>query len=59
MNAWRLRYRDLREAVGVLLAQLPEAPNAMSMGYGKERGEKYYLRRMSIESVERIRELIE
>lgn len=58
MNAWRLRYRDLKEAVEALFEQLPDAPNATYAGYGKWRGRKYYLRRMSTESVERVRELI-
>lgn len=55
MNAWRIKFRDLREAVNAVLAQLPAEPNTVSWGFGKERGQKFYLRRLSVESIEELR----
>lgn len=46
---------DLRNALREILEQLPPEANATSAGYGRERGKKFYLRKLSIESVDAAR----
>lgn len=49
------RITELENALAGILVQLPAEPNATSMSYGVWRGRKYYLRRLSIESIEAAR----